>query len=110
MASEYAAWVVPAQSNGDAADWDHAKRVSVAKPPPPGGRLAIIEATRFWVREDAIDEQRRHIDLQTLRPVGQLGDFAYTRVVDTFDLPNTTWQLARLAPDPVLDKLAPAGR
>ncbi|KAK6001645.1 hypothetical protein QM012_002135 [Aureobasidium pullulans] len=64
----------------------------------PGGRphecLAPLEATRFWVREDAIDEQRKHIELKKLRPVGQLGGIAYARITDTFDLPRTNWARA----------------
>lgn len=37
------------------------------------GKLAIIEGTRFWAREDAIDEDRKHLALDVLRPIGQLG-------------------------------------
>lgn len=58
------------------------------------GCLALLEATRFWVREDAIDKQRKHIDLERLRPVGQLGGIAYARITDTFDLPRTNWARA----------------
>ncbi|KAI4754028.1 hypothetical protein E4T52_12910 [Aureobasidium sp. EXF-3400] len=58
------------------------------------GCLALLEATRFWVREDAIDEQKRHIDLEKLRPVGQLGGIAYSRVTDTFELPRSSWDRA----------------
>jgi flavin reductase (DIM6/NTAB) family NADH-FMN oxidoreductase RutF len=35
----------------------------------PTDSLAIIEATRFWVREDAINEERSEIDLGVLRPL-----------------------------------------
>lgn len=56
--------------------------------------LALLEATRFWVRDDAIDEQGKHIDLEKLRPVGQLGGIAYARITDTFDLPRTSWARA----------------
>jgi flavin reductase (DIM6/NTAB) family NADH-FMN oxidoreductase RutF len=31
--------------------------------------LAVIEATRFWVREDAINDDLSQIDLSVLRPV-----------------------------------------
>lgn len=58
------------------------------------GCLALLEATRFWVREDAIDEQKRHIDLEKLRPVGQLGGIAYSRMTDTFELPRSSWDRA----------------
>ncbi|KAI0903590.1 hypothetical protein F4823DRAFT_618059 [Ustulina deusta] len=73
--------------------------------------LVLIKATRFWVREDAANEDFSHIDLNKLRPVGQLGGMAYGRIVSTFDLPRPRWDdekpkselLTRLAnetPDP----------
>ncbi|KAK4500347.1 hypothetical protein PRZ48_008536 [Zasmidium cellare] len=59
---------------------------------PAHGRLAIIEGTRFWAREDAVDEGGRHLDLEVLRPVGQLGDVSYARVLDTFQLKRGRWE------------------
>jgi flavin reductase (DIM6/NTAB) family NADH-FMN oxidoreductase RutF len=58
----------------------------------PHGSLAIIEATRFWVREDALSEGRDHIDLGVLRPVAQLGGISYGRVRDIFELPRTSYK------------------
>jgi flavin reductase (DIM6/NTAB) family NADH-FMN oxidoreductase RutF len=55
------------------------------------GALAIVEVTRFWVAENAIDEKRSKVDLDVLRPVGQLGGVSYARVTDTFELPRTNW-------------------
>ncbi|KEF56133.1 uncharacterized protein A1O9_07714 [Exophiala aquamarina CBS 119918] len=52
------------------------------------GALAIIEATRFWVREDAINEDQSHIRLEKLRPLVQLGGISYGRVRETFELPR----------------------
>lgn len=52
------------------------------------GALAIIEATRFWIREDAIDSKQSHIDLEKLRPLVQLGGISYGRVRETFELPR----------------------
>lgn len=52
------------------------------------GSLAIIEATRFWVREDAINENQDEIDLSIMRPVVQLGGIQYGRVRETFELPR----------------------
>ena len=60
----------------------------------PHGSLAIIEATRFWVAENAIDEKRSHVDLNVLRPIGQLGGVSYARITDTFELPRTNWATA----------------
>lgn len=60
----------------------------------PGMSLAatvLIKATRFWVREGAADEECSHIDLEKLRPVGQLGGTSYGRVVSTFERPRRKW-------------------
>jgi flavin reductase (DIM6/NTAB) family NADH-FMN oxidoreductase RutF len=54
----------------------------------PTGALAIIEASRFWVREDAINQERSEIDLETLRPLTQLGGISYGRVKEIFELPR----------------------
>ena len=53
--------------------------------------LVLIKATRFWVREDAANEDYSHIDLNVLRPVGQLGGMAYGRILSAFDLPRRRW-------------------
>ncbi|OAL43074.1 hypothetical protein IQ07DRAFT_593432 [Pyrenochaeta sp. DS3sAY3a] len=53
--------------------------------------LAIIEAKWFWVRSDALDETKNHIDLNVLRPIAQLGGIAYGRVTETFERPRKTW-------------------
>jgi flavin reductase (DIM6/NTAB) family NADH-FMN oxidoreductase RutF len=54
----------------------------------PSGSLAIIQATRFWVREDAINETQDEIDLSVMRPLVQLGGIQYGRVRETFELPR----------------------
>lgn len=63
----------------------------------PGMSIAavgIVEATRFWVREDAINEDRSHVDLKVLRPIAQLGGISYARITETFELPRSTWDAA----------------
>lgn len=54
----------------------------------PTGALAIIEATRFWVRQDALNEARDEIDLGKMRPLVQLGGISYGRVREIFELPR----------------------
>jgi len=54
----------------------------------PHGALAIIEGTRFWIREDAINEEQTHINLEKLRPLVSLGGISYGRVRETFELPR----------------------
>ena len=54
----------------------------------PHGALAIIEAKRFWVWEDALNETRDDIDLNKMKPLVQLGGITYGRVRETFELPR----------------------
>lgn len=61
------------------------------KPGFSSASIAIIEAKWFWVRSDALDETRNHIDLDVLRPIAQLGGIAYGRVTETFERPRKTW-------------------
>lgn len=54
--------------------------------------MVLLEATRFWVREDAADAEFSHIELDKLRPVGQLGGRSYGRITSTFEVPRRRWQ------------------
>lgn len=58
----------------------------------PTGALAIIEATRFWVREDALNSSQDDVSLDALRPLVQLGGIQYGRVRETFELPRPSLQ------------------
>ncbi|KAJ9221669.1 hypothetical protein DTO027B5_6390 [Paecilomyces variotii] len=59
---------------------------SKAKPGTVSGAMAILEGVNFWVREDAINEERNGIDPNVLRPVSRLGGISYGRVTDAFEL------------------------
>lgn len=61
------------------------------KKPMSVAAVVMIQATRFWVREDATDAAASHIDLDKLRPVAQLGGIAYGRIASTFELPRPHW-------------------
>jgi flavin reductase (DIM6/NTAB) family NADH-FMN oxidoreductase RutF len=54
--------------------------------------MVLLKATRFWVREDATNSDASHIDLEKLRPVGQLGGISYGRILSTFELPRSRWK------------------
>ncbi|KAI5459219.1 hypothetical protein BGZ63DRAFT_456020 [Mariannaea sp. PMI_226] len=56
-----------------------------------GAAVVLLKATRFWVQEDAANEDFSHIELDKLRPIGQLGGMSYGRVTSTFELPRTRW-------------------
>lgn len=53
--------------------------------------LVLVEATRFWVREDATNADVSHIHLDKLRPIAQLGGISYGRITSTFELPRNRW-------------------
>ena len=61
---------------------------SRATPGKKTGVIAIIEGVHFWVREDAINEDRSLIDPEILRPVARLGGITYSRVLDGFEIPR----------------------
>ena len=59
---------------------------SRATPGKKTGVLAIIEGVKFWVREDAINEDRNIIDPGVLRPISRLGGIMYGRTVEGCEL------------------------
>jgi flavin reductase (DIM6/NTAB) family NADH-FMN oxidoreductase RutF len=69
------------------------------------GKLAIIEATRFWAREDAIDDKGTSLNLNVLKPVGQLGGSSYARVSDTFEVVRKNWKTAMASDGAELSEL-----
>ena len=61
---------------------------SKAAPGKKTGVLAIIEGTRFWATEDAINEEKNIIDPAVLRPVSRLGGITYGRTLPGFEIPR----------------------
>ncbi|KZF24105.1 hypothetical protein L228DRAFT_244984 [Xylona heveae TC161] len=65
---------------------------SRADPGKKTGVLAIIEGTRFWVREDAINKEKNIIDPAVLRPMSRLGGIGYGRLVEGIEIPRPEWK------------------
>ncbi|OOF95487.1 hypothetical protein ASPCADRAFT_207969 [Aspergillus carbonarius ITEM 5010] len=61
---------------------------SRSAPGKKSGVLAIIEGVRFWVRDDAIDEEKSIIDLKVLKPISRLGGISYGRTTDAIEIPR----------------------
>ncbi|KAI5924967.1 hypothetical protein F4810DRAFT_662193 [Camillea tinctor] len=59
---------------------------SKSTPGKKSGCLVVLEGTRFWVREDAINEERNLVDPAVLRPISRLGGITYGRVTEAFEL------------------------
>ncbi|KAK0645839.1 hypothetical protein B0T16DRAFT_428830 [Cercophora newfieldiana] len=56
------------------------------------GTMVIIEGTRFWARQDAINEELNQIDPKILRPVSRLGGITYGRVTEAIELPRPDFE------------------
>ncbi|KAG9243472.1 flavoprotein-like protein oxygenase [Calycina marina] len=56
------------------------------------GVVAIIEGTRFWVREDAINEEKNIVDPAILKPVSRLGGITYARVIEGLEIPRPDYE------------------
>ncbi|KAF4782807.1 nitrilotriacetate monooxygenase component B [Colletotrichum scovillei] len=67
-------------------EWD-----SRATPGKKSGVTAFIEGVNFWVREDAINEQKNIVDPTVLRPVSRLGGITYGRTIDVLEIPRADW-------------------
>jgi flavin reductase (DIM6/NTAB) family NADH-FMN oxidoreductase RutF len=65
---------------------------SRATPGKKTGVLAIIEGTRFWAREDALNEQKNLIDPAVLRPVARMGGITYARTINGFEIPRPDFE------------------
>ncbi|KAJ9149664.1 Nitrilotriacetate monooxygenase component b [Coniochaeta hoffmannii] len=65
---------------------------SRSQPGKKSGTLAVVEGTRFWVREDAINEERNIVDPAVLRPVSRLGGITYGRTTQAFELPRPDFE------------------
>lgn len=61
---------------------------SRATPGKKTGVTVILEGVKFWVREDATNEERNSIDISVLRPMSRLGGISYARVLDGVELPR----------------------
>ncbi|KAJ3041323.1 hypothetical protein HK097_002293, partial [Rhizophlyctis rosea] len=56
------------------------------------GVMVVIEGTRFWVREDAVNEEGSIVDPSVMRTVGRLGGIMYSRVTEAIELPRPDFQ------------------
>ncbi|GKZ33359.1 hypothetical protein AbraIFM66950_003211 [Aspergillus brasiliensis] len=61
---------------------------SRSTPGKKSGVLAIIEGVRFWVRDDAINEDKSIVDLKVLKPISRLGGISYGRTTDAIEIPR----------------------
>ncbi|KAF7547994.1 hypothetical protein G7Z17_g7335 [Cylindrodendrum hubeiense] len=67
------------------------KEFAPHQPGMSSAAVVLIKATRFWVQEDAANEDFTHIELDKLRPIAQLGGMSYGRISSTFEVPRKRW-------------------
>lgn len=65
---------------------------SRANPGSISSAICILEGVRFWVREEAVDEEKKTVDLAQSKAVGRLYGIGYTRIVEGFQIPWPTWE------------------
>ncbi|EAQ91462.1 hypothetical protein CHGG_03397 [Chaetomium globosum CBS 148.51] len=65
---------------------------SRATPGKVTATLAVIEGTRFWAREDAVNEERNLIDTKVLKPISRLGGITYGRQTEAYELPRPDFE------------------
>ena len=68
---------------------------SKATPGKKTGVLAIIEGTRFWAREDAINSEKNLLDPNILRPMSRFGGITYGKSNEGFELPRPDFDEAK---------------
>ncbi|PON25234.1 flavoprotein oxygenase [Trichoderma gamsii] len=59
---------------------------SRSHPGKKSGCLVLLEVSYFWAREDAINEDKNHLDLTVLRPMSRLGGNMYGRTTQVMEL------------------------
>ncbi|KAI0202894.1 FMN-binding split barrel [Astrocystis sublimbata] len=65
---------------------------SRANPGKKSGSVVLLEGTRFWAREDAINEERNAVAPEVLRPMSRLGGITYGRTIDVIELPRPVFE------------------
>lgn len=66
--------------------------MSRSQPGKVANVITILEGSRFWVREDVVDEERKYIDPAKSKPIGRLQGISYGRVTDAFQIPWPAWE------------------
>ncbi|KAI1879752.1 hypothetical protein JX265_002706 [Neoarthrinium moseri] len=59
---------------------------SRATPGKTTGCMVVLEGTRFWVREDALNEEKNLVDPAVLRPISRLGGITYGRLTEAMEI------------------------
>ncbi|KAI1768986.1 hypothetical protein GGR53DRAFT_475202 [Hypoxylon sp. FL1150] len=66
----------------------HKEYESRGTPGKKTGCVVILEGTRFWVREDALNEDRSQISPEILKPISRLGGITYGRLTEALEIPR----------------------
>ncbi|EME88443.1 uncharacterized protein MYCFIDRAFT_43816 [Pseudocercospora fijiensis CIRAD86] len=64
---------------------------SRSRPGKVSNVMTILEGSRFWVREDVVDQDRKFIDPAKSMPIGRLQGISYGRITEAFQIPWPSW-------------------
>lgn len=70
----------------------HREFESRATPGKKTGVMVVLEGTKFWVREDAINEERNIVDPEVLKPISRLGGITYGRLTEAVEIPRPVFE------------------
>ncbi|RDA94801.1 hypothetical protein CP533_4249 [Ophiocordyceps camponoti-saundersi (nom. inval.)] len=65
---------------------------SKATPGRKSSTVVTFEGTRFWVRDDALNEEKTLIDPSVLRPMSRLGGISYARTTEVLELQRPRYE------------------
>ncbi|KAI0110388.1 hypothetical protein GGR51DRAFT_511022 [Nemania sp. FL0031] len=65
---------------------------SRAVPGKKSGCMVLLEGLRFWVREDALNDEHNAVAPEILRPISRLGGISYGRTMEAIELPRPVFE------------------
>ncbi|EAA28471.2 hypothetical protein GE21DRAFT_4540 [Neurospora crassa] len=65
---------------------------SRSKPGETGSTLVVVEGTKFWIKEGAVNEELNQMDLDVYKPVSRLGGITYGLVREGLEIPRPDFE------------------
>ncbi|RFU79138.1 flavo oxygenase [Trichoderma arundinaceum] len=66
---------------------------SRSRPGRASAWLAVLEGTRFWVRNDALSEKKDYVSPEVLRPMARMGGFLYSKTRELLEMPRPQFEV-----------------
>ncbi|KAL7792493.1 hypothetical protein V8C37DRAFT_380491 [Trichoderma ceciliae] len=65
---------------------------SKANPGRASAWLVVLEGTRFWVRDDALNEEQDYVSPEVLKPIARMGGILYSKTTELLEMPRPQFQ------------------